>query len=223
MAVPPFIMRGVSGAPIDPQPPDLPAALEEGSDLGAGVELVRVADLSSAGADLRRVAVVESVLERADLTDALLGGARIVDVRVTDGSWANVRAAGAVLRRVSFDGVRLTGIDLSGSDMEDCVFRDCRFDLPSLRFARLQRVRFERCALQEADFAEATLESVAFESCALTGAVWTEAVCTRSELRGCDISGAVNAEQLRGMRMPWTDVVGAAGELAAALGIEILD
>jgi hypothetical protein len=44
----------------------------------------------------------------------------------------------------------------------------------------------------------------------------------RSEMRGCDITGAVSPERLRGVRMP-RDVIGAAAELAAAVGVEIID
>jgi uncharacterized protein YjbI with pentapeptide repeats len=117
----------------------------------------------------------------------------------------------------------MTGADLSATQLEDCRFRGCRIDLASFRFAKLEAVRFEECVLAESDFYGATFSSVVFEGCDLTRAVWAEARFERSELRGCDIGGAVNPEQLRGVRMPWQDVVAAAGELAAALGIEIVD
>jgi hypothetical protein len=42
-------------------------------------------------------------------------------------------------------------------------------------------------------------------------------------LRGCELSGLVGAERLRGVRMPWPDVVAATAVLAAAVGIEIVD
>jgi hypothetical protein len=45
----------------------------------------------------------------------------------------------------------------------------------------------------------------------------------RSEMPGVDLSGAGNPECLRGVRMPRADVVDAAGELAEAVGIEIVD
>ena len=57
----------------------------------------------------------------------------------------------------------------------------------------------------------------------MTRAVWAEAVLTRCEIRETDISGAGNPERLRGVRMPWTDVLSAAGVLAAAAGIEIVE
>jgi len=43
------------------------------------------------------------------------------------------------------------------------------------------------------------------------------------ELRGCTLDGIAGLERLRGAAMPWADVVGNAGLLAAALGIRVLD
>jgi uncharacterized protein YjbI with pentapeptide repeats len=62
-----------------------------------------------------------------------------------------------------------------------------------------------------------------FEDCVLTRSSWSDASFRRSEMRGVDLSGAGNLECLRGVRMPWADVVNAAGELAEAVGIEIVD
>jgi uncharacterized protein YjbI with pentapeptide repeats len=217
-------MRRVSDAPADPQPPDIPPDLDpiDHVPLG-GIDRASATGLALAGSDLRRLEILESVLERVDLGEAQLGDARIADVHVEDGSWANVRAPGVAMRRAAFAKVRMTGLDLSASQLEDCVFRDCRIDLASFRFARLERVRFERCVMDEADLANATLESVVFEECQLGRSIWAHATCSRSELRGCEVAGALNAEAWRGMRLPWPDAVAAAGELAAALGIQIVD
>jgi hypothetical protein len=45
----------------------------------------------------------------------------------------------------------------------------------------------------------------------------------RVELRGCDLTGLRGAEALRGMRMPWNDVLENAPLFAAVVGIEIVD
>ena len=42
------------------------------------------------------------------------------------------------------------------------------------------------------------------------------------ELRGCVIDGARSVERLRGARMPYVDVLAAAGTLAGALGITLI-
>ena len=77
--------------------------------------------------------------------------------------------------------------------------------------------------MEEADFQAASLSSCVFSDCNLTRVSLAEATFTRSELRGCDLSGAGNPERLRGVRMPWADVVDAAAELAEATGLEIVD
>ena len=93
----------------------------------------------------------------------------------------------------------------------------------SFRFTKFERVQFERCRLDEADFHGATFDSAVFLNCDLTGALWAEATFVRSDMRGCDLSRAGNPERLRGIRMPWPDVLNAAGVLAQAAGIEVID
>ena len=75
----------------------------------------------------------------------------------------------------------------------------------------------------EADFYDAHLRSVTFEDCDLSGANLAGATFENSDLRGCDLSGVQGADRLRGVRMPWADVIRSAGELAAGIGIEVLD
>lgn len=150
-------------------------------------------------------------------------GAGFRDVIAVGGSWANIRAERATLRRVQLQNLRLTGANLAEADIQDATFEDCRIDLASFRFAKLKRVGFERCQMDEIDFYEANLSSVAFIDCVLVGATLGGATFTGSEMRGCDLSGVANPGQLRGVRMPWPDVISAAGELASAVGIEIID
>ncbi len=213
--------------PIEPARPDLSLALdvaEVPAELRGHVferTLIEKIDLSRSEA--MRLQVVESRLSHVDLGDGLLRDSQFRDVVAADGSWANMSAEGSKLRRAELQRLRMTGVNLSGSEIEDCVFLDCRVDLASFRFAKLDRVRFERCRMEEADFYDAKLTSVVFDECNLTGAVWAQATFLRSEMRGCDITGAVNPERLRGVRMPWRDVIGAAAELAAAVGVEIID
>ena len=117
----------------------------------------------------------------------------------------------------------MTGATLATAVFEDVSLTDCRIDLASLRSAKLTRVRFERCRLDEIDFGGAKLVSVAFIDCILVKALWTDATLTGCEMRGTDISGAGNPERLRGVRMPWPDVLASAGVLAEAVGIEVVD
>jgi hypothetical protein len=216
-----------SKPPIAPSPPDLPdelVAVERPAKLsGREVEqsLLQRSDL--AGEDARRLRLVEARLVEVDLTGAALDHATLRDVIVREGSWANVGAGGVTLRRVVLERVRLTGAELSNGVLEDVSVVDCRLDLASFRQAKLSRVRFQGCRMEEADFNGATLSSCVFDDCVLTRTSWAGATLTRSEMRGVDLAGAGNPECLRGVRMPWADVVNAAAELAAAVGIEIVD
>ena len=45
----------------------------------------------------------------------------------------------------------------------------------------------------------------------------------RVEVRGCDLTGLRGVEALRGVRMPWGDVLENASLFATVLGIEIVD
>jgi len=84
-------------------------------------------------------------------------------------------------------------------------------------------VRFERCRLDESDLYEAKIESSSLVDTSLVGASLAEATFVDSELRGCDLTSLGNPERLRGVRMAWHDVVDAAGVLAAAVGIKVVD
>jgi uncharacterized protein YjbI with pentapeptide repeats len=103
------------------------------------------------------------------------------------------------------------------------VFVDCRLDLALFRASSMDRVRFEGCRLNDADFFEASFSSVVFEDCDLRAANWAGASFSRSELRGCELTGGMSLERLRGVRMPWDDVIRSAGEIAIAAGIEIVE
>jgi uncharacterized protein YjbI with pentapeptide repeats len=96
-------------------------------------------------------------------------------------------------------------------------------DLALFRASSMDRVRFEGCRLEDADFFEASFSSVVFEDCDLRAVNWTGASFSKSELRGCELTGGLSLERLRGVRMPWDDVIRSAGEIAIAAGIEIVE
>ena len=210
-----------------PLKPDVPADLRLPPELPAlrDMELdgVSIDTVEWTGRNAQGLRLSESIVRSAELNEASLSRCRFRDVVVLDGSWANVEAIDASFARVRFERVRLTGANFSGSTLDDVTFVDCRLDLCSFRLARVDRVLFERCKLTEVDLYEATLSSATFVDCDLSGATLTHATFDRSEMRGCDLTSVHSPEQLRGVRMPWADVIRSAGELAAAAGIEVID
>ncbi len=89
--------------------------------------------------------------------------------------------------------------------------------------AKLERVVFAGCVLQDATFEQAQLRDVRFEHCDLTGATLGQVRLERVELAGCALQDVRSVTDLRGAAMPWPDLVEHAGTLAAALGIGVLD
>jgi uncharacterized protein YjbI with pentapeptide repeats len=147
----------------------------------------------------------------------------LTDAIVRDSDWANRRVARAAILRTELHTVRLTGADLAESTFRDVRFIGCRLDLAAARLARFERVVFSDCRLEELDLYGARLKDVLFERCVLREATFTEAKAERVELRGCDLTGLRGAEALRGMRMPWNDVLENAPLFAGVVGIEIVD
>jgi uncharacterized protein YjbI with pentapeptide repeats len=195
-------------APRPPDPPRLDDDADEpfaagALDPGASVEGARLVD--------------------ADLGGARLRGLRLTDVAIERGNLANSAAPELSARRIAVAGARLTGAQWTNGTIADAAFRDCRIDLATFAGTTFERVVFEDCLLAQADFRDALLRSVRFERCDLTEADLAGVRIDRVELRGCTLDGLNGIERLRGAAMPWADVVGHAGLLAAALGIRVLD
>jgi Pentapeptide repeats (9 copies) len=216
------------GHPLTPAAPDLidelPLLYELPPDLrGVEVRECRLADADFTGRDAHGLQLIASQLQEVELARAVLRRATLRDVVITGGDWANVDAAETVIRRVELNGLRLTGAVLAAAKIQDACFTQCRLDLCSLRFATLDRVRFEACRMEEADFYETTLKSVVFIDCGLSRATLAKATFDRCEMRGCELSGINGADRLRGVAMPWLDILRSAAVLADGVGVRILD
>ncbi len=194
-------------APVAPHEPDLPDELEPAVVPEGAIH------------DLR----LEQVRLSADLSGRAASGLTLQDIVAVDGDWSNLRAGQASFLRVEATGVRATGIELGEATLRDVVFDGCRLDLSSLRHATLERVVFRDCRLEEAELYGAELRSVRFERTSLAGASVEEATFVDCELRSCELEDLRGVDRLRGIRMPWPDVVQLAGLLATAAGIEIVE
>ena len=175
-------------------------------------------------AEARSVAVRGAVLDGVDLAGTRLPRAELRDCRVTGGSLANAGLPGARAERCAFHGVRLTGLTWTEGVLRDVAFHDCRIDLASFAATELQRVAFVDCVLTQSELHDARLSAVVFEDCDLGGVDLSGARFAAScTMRRCVLTDARGLERLRGVRMPYDDVLAAAPTLAAALGIVIDD
>lgn len=172
-------------------------------------------------------------VERLDLLESELRGIglaaagplefRLRDVVLDDCDLSNLTAHDdAELTRVAVRRSRLIGIAVAGAKLRDVAFSDCMASLGSFAFADLRDVSFERVNLREATFMEARLDGVSFIDCQLDGADFRRVVMRNCLMRGSSLEGVLGVGSLRGLTMPFDDVMASAPALAAALGIQIL-
>jgi uncharacterized protein YjbI with pentapeptide repeats len=214
---------------ISPEAPRIPDELEaaaiERAALDGGDEWrrVRLADVEAPELAVPSLRFEESRLERVDLGGGRLAHLSLSDVELESCNLANADVRGGSAWRARIARSRLTGLSWTEGMIRDTVLSDCRIDLSSFAATRLDQVVFERCLVMQVDFQEATLRAVRFVDCDLTEADVTQASFDRCELRGCTIDGMRGAERLRGIAMPWEDIVASAGTFAAAVGVTVLD
>jgi uncharacterized protein YjbI with pentapeptide repeats len=162
-------------------------------------------------------------LEPAEaLTGAGLDGEHVGDVDAGGLRAVGMRLDAARLERVRLTGARLAALDVRDSVLVGCDLANVDADLVAFAGAALTRVRFQSCVLTQADFQGARLKAVVFEDCDLTDADLSGGRFDGAELRGCRLGGLRGANALRGVSMPWSDVLDAAGLFAAACGVKVL-
>jgi uncharacterized protein YjbI with pentapeptide repeats len=162
-------------------------------------------------------------LHATHLPGAELSGLELTDAELSSCDLANARlGARAGWLRVHLRTCRLTGIAITNGVLRDVTIESSRVDLASFAGCRLERVSFIDCVLIQTDFLEAQLDAVRFTDCDLGEVDLRGARLRRCELRGCRLDGLQGVTQLRGVALPWPDLLGAAELFAQALGIEVL-
>lgn len=204
--------------PEDLTPRDLAAVSFEDEDRFEGVELQGQASVGEIRA--RNVTI-----EDARITGSL-GGAKLRDLHLHDAAidgadLANVDLSDAHLNRLTITDTRLTGADLTKATLQDVLLTGCRLDFAILAATRIDRVIFRNCVITEATLEQAQLRDVRFESCDLTRSSLGQSQHTRVEMHGCRLAEIRSLQDLRGIAMPYPDLVDQAVNLAGALGIRV--
>lgn len=205
------------------QAPDLPE-LEPGS-LSAGSGAIDLSGALVAGdggtVAAERVRIRESELRGIVLEPGNVPGLTLIDVILRDCGMSNVDGREGSLNRVEVHRSQLVGFGISGGEVRNVRVVDASLQLASFASGKLRNVVFERVNLAEASFMHARLESVAFVDCRLEGADFRHAKLAGCVIRGASLDGVLGVESMRGLRMPWPDVMASAAALAVALGIDI--
>lgn len=212
-----------------PAPPNAPASDElEPAELPGGGE-VREIDLAEALVDhagreavtTTRVAIEESELRAVALGEGTVNDFLIRDTRLRGCDLSNVAARRGEIRRVASVESKLIGFALIEGELGDARFEGGSAMLSSFAHAKLRRVEFHGVNLREAVFVSAELDSVLFQDCDLTGADFRGAQLRNCVIRGSSLDGVSGVESMRGLAMPWPELLDSAGTMAAALGISV--
>ena len=213
-------------SPVAVEPPDLPElelrqvdSVVQGGHLVLDGALVERDGMEPVRAD--RVLVTESELRGVAIDADDAPGLRLSDVILRACDLSNVEGREGSLRRVEIHGSRLVGFGLAGGTVQDARILGSSLALASLAFSKLKDVIFERVDLTEASFMEAHLERVLFVDCKLAGTDFRGVKLKACAIRGTSLEGILGVDCLRGVTMPWVDVIDSAGVLATALGISV--
>jgi uncharacterized protein YjbI with pentapeptide repeats len=190
---------------------------------GESWEEVALVDVALPGIDARALGFMEARFERVDLSGAKLPNLFLSECELDRCDLSNAAAHAGSMRRVTCTGGRLTGLHWASGEIRDCAFRDCRMDLASFERTGMSRVVFEDCNLREADLRAARMESVAFRRCDLSGADISGARLGGCSMEGCVLDGLRGVDRLRGVAMPWPDILAAAGVFAGEIGVRLLE
>ena len=179
----------------------------EGVDLSgarveeAEIEQCRLTRVGLSGAEIRHLTVVDSVIDHADLANAVF------------------ESCG--LRRVHLEENRMTGMTFIDGMVRDVEFRDCKLDLSNWRANTFTSVHFAQCDLSGADFGGADLRGVVFTECGLEGAQFSHAKAKGARFLDCDLAGIGGIGSLAGATIRSDDLLTLTGLLARELDITI--
>ena len=168
-----------------------------------------------------RLHIQESEIHGLELALGTAKALFLRDALLVECGLSNATARGAEVRRVELRNARMVGLGLTEAEIEDLRITGGTLMLGSIAGSRVRHAVFENVNLREASFADSRLVSVAFEGCEFAGADFRGAHLEDCAIRGSSLEGVVGIESLRGVKMPWNDLVASTGALAEALGIEV--
>lgn len=205
------------------QRPDLPALTPvQLGDEHSGEELILSgAEVQGGATAARRIRLTECELRGVTITGPQAPGLILRDVVARDCALSNLDAHDAQFSRAELTACRLVGLSLTRSELRDVRITDSTLQLASFAGARIRDAVLEGVNLTDTSFMGARLEGVAFIGCTLAGTDFRDARLEGCAIRDASLQDVLGVSALRGVRMPWPDILASAGALADALGIRI--
>lgn len=218
-------LRATGGEPDQPRLPGslTPLEPEPGPDDLDGASWYQV---SLEGVDLSGARAEEAEIEQCRLLRVALAGAgirrlTIVDSVIDHGDWANATFESCGFRRVHIKESRMTGVCFIDGMVRDVEFRDNKLDLANWRANTFTNVHFVQCDLAGADFSGADLRGVVFTGCGLGGAQFSNVKASGALFMDCDLAGIGGIGSLAGATIRSGDLLALTGLLARELDLTI--
>lgn len=189
----------------------------------ATFESMRLEQKDVSGLHAPNMSFDESFLKQLTAVSAKLEKLSITDSRILHCDFSGAKCNDAAWLRLICEHSRLSGVDLSRAALQDITFSDCRLDMANFRFASLKRIRFVDCDFAEADFLGAHLEDVGFERCKVYKTVFEQCQPKFVDFRGSEMRDVRGWRSLDGCRIDSMQLVAVAPELAATLGLRVVD
>jgi uncharacterized protein YjbI with pentapeptide repeats len=184
-------------------------------------ESIRYADLDLRGRRLAGATFLECRLERLDLTEANLRGARFVSTHLTGLTAPVLAASRLTLREVELTSSRLGAAEMYESTWQSVVVEDCKIEWLNLRAAKLRDVVFRRCQIGDLDLGSAHVTGMRFEGCTVGTLTLDDARLADVDLRDARIELVSSLDGLRGTTMTEHQVYGLVPAFAERFGFTV--
>lgn len=113
----------------------------------------------------------ELELSNSSFTDVEFGEASEAELTVADCRFEKCDLSGirfASIRRSTFVGCKFLGTDFSSGKLGDVTFDQCTLRFANMRMARLARVAFTECSIDDLDMFDAVVEDLDFTKSRIT-------------------------------------------------------
>jgi uncharacterized protein YjbI with pentapeptide repeats len=187
----------------------------------ADYERIDFADLDLAGQDASGARFLECRLARCRLDGLILRRVRVIESLLEDVHGVSVDVGDSSWRDSEVSGGRLGALTLGGATWSGVRVRGSKVGFVSVAGASLEDVRFERCEIGGFDARGAGLRSVAFVDCTVDELNVSGATLANVDLSGAKLRSLIGVESLRGAIVGRRQLLDLAPLLAAQLGVDV--
>lgn len=159
--------------------------------------------VESESADLEKMSIIDSMLEKCNLSAA----------KVTETLW----------QRVTISDSRMSGVVWYDAILKDVEFVNCKIDLANFRATKFKNVIFKNCVLTGSDWQGATLTNVKFDSCNLNDIDVNNCIMNNVDLRSSTFTTIKGSSGLANATLDQSQLIALAPIFANELGINIED